>query len=340
MAVGRLLPRAYPCFTLKLSSLFCFCCCPLFFFLSKSKDWRKQALEEPGTLSAAVGALYSCNETVEADRIYVEAIRRKVLPDPASGATWAAAAARTAAANVRGVPGARTTPTPEESGYINTALSQTSDCSQSRGRREQTEDIRGQQDSRAGSRRSQERQRGGRRVERETAAEAGRGNTAVLWVDVRRAPVEVIPAVVTRVVQALKEVGAASDGLVVEWGGGRLIEGKDDSGAGIGRGAGTSSAERGGRSPRSAARAGRRQTLIELFAAVEPAIEVIESSTSRGQVRTKRTGERGETGGGDGRESVCHPWLEGVGSAHHRGELKTSCSKEKWCRMVYLRPMG
>lgn len=120
------------------------------------------------------------------------------------------------------------------------------------------------------------------------------GNKSVLWVNVRRAPVEVIPAVVRRVTLALKAVGHVSDGLIVEWAGGLEADGANDSGSiagsggtwgeGGGRGS-SSSVEGGGRSPRSAARAGRREMLLQAFAGVEPAIEVVEPSRCRGQVR-------------------------------------------------------
>ncbi|CAM9535650.1 unnamed protein product, partial [Ectocarpus fasciculatus] len=39
------------------------------------------ALEEPYMVSAAIGALSACGETSEADRIYADAIRRRILPD-------------------------------------------------------------------------------------------------------------------------------------------------------------------------------------------------------------------------------------------------------------------
>lgn len=68
------------------------------FILCIFQDWRIAALDEPTTVSAAVGALSACNEIVEADRTYADAIRRQILPDPADGKSWTAASSRAAAA--------------------------------------------------------------------------------------------------------------------------------------------------------------------------------------------------------------------------------------------------
>lgn len=108
----------------------------------------------------------------------------------------------------------------------------------------------------------------------------------LLWVDLRRAPVAVIPSAVRRVLKATEAVGKVSEGLVVQWAGGARGAGGEDAeddrdhgGGGRGRGWGG----RGGRG--KVASAGRRGTVLEAFARVEPALEVTEPSNSRGQVR-------------------------------------------------------
>lgn len=256
-------------------------------------------MEEPGTLSAAVGALYKCNETTEADRIYGDGIRRGILPNPASGPTWTAAAARAATAGASGVAAAMSNEDGRGwrgEGQSKFSLSSTGKVggrsgSNSTGNEEGLGDL--------GERKGGESPRSLAEEEGKEEAAGGvgllegceAGNPAVLWVDVRRAPVEVIPAVVRRVALALEAAGGVSDGLVVEWAGGLEADGDSDKGSigGVGGGGseerGGSRAELGGRSPRSAARAGRREMLLEAFAGVEPAIEVVEPSRCRGQVR-------------------------------------------------------
>lgn len=112
----------------------------------------------------------------------------------------------------------------------------------------------------------------------------GEQGKLLLWVDVRRAPVEIVSAVVRRVIEALNSVGSVSDGLVIEWGGGRWT--KDDDGSSI-----RWAARGGGPSGRSASRLGRRGQILAAFALVEPALEVTEPRRRRGQVSAcKRKG--------------------------------------------------
>ncbi|CAN0548069.1 unnamed protein product, partial [Ectocarpus sp. 12 AP-2014] len=67
-----------------------------------------------------------------------------------------------------------------------------------------------------------------------TAAEAGvvwGTDAPPLWVDLRKAPVAVIPSAVRRVVKAVEAVGGVTDGLVVQWAGARgASEAEDEEG--------------------------------------------------------------------------------------------------------------
>lgn len=193
------------------------------------QDWQTRALDDPATLSAAVGALSSCNRTSEADAIYSYAIQRRILPDPVTGGTWAAARARASAAR------------------------------------------RNQHVTRQA--------REGAFVWSGEARGPGTEKDKLLWVDVRRVPVELVPAAIRRVLGATRSVGSVCEGLVIEWGGGRWAEQDGGNTA-----SSAEDSERGVPSGRSASRAGRRENILTTLAQVEPLIDFKEPRNCRGQV--------------------------------------------------------
>eukprot|EP00903_Cladosiphon_okamuranus_P008706 g8340.t1 len=286
------------------------------------------ALDEPYTVSAAIGALSACGETSEADRIYLDAIQRKILPDPATGRTWATAAAAiagtaadAAAAADGGVSSAAASALPPSSGVAGGerqtrkgAAGGVGDRSgrgvakavPQRARRTSYRDSSSGPGGGAGvggvklaSSASQQQQQqlrdnnGSSRGDATAGAGAGRrarGETRgreedalLLWVDLRKAPVAVIPSAVRRVVKAVEAVGDASDGLVVQWVGARGAW--EEEGADNGGGGGVGRIQRARAKP---ATAGRRGTVLEAFGRVKPALAVTEPPTSRGQVRVEK----------------------------------------------------
>lgn len=232
------------------------------------------ALDEPSTMSAAVGALLACNETAEADRIYADAIRRGVLSNPVKGRTWTAAALR-----ARSATATATVVSPSESG----AMPLEEDRSGSLSGEATPSNIRDRErfDGGLGGR-----GKSGSRSRREAWSSAKDGlftgaggdeEDLLLWVDLRRSPVSVMPSAVRRIVQAMKNVGGFSEGLVVQWGGvQRSGDGEGDTAEGGGR-----VRNNGG----NAGRAGRRETVLAAFGCIKPPIKVTETSNKRGQVR-------------------------------------------------------
>ena len=289
--------------------------------LSK-QDWRTAALDEPSTVAAAVGALSACNETVEADRIYADAIERSILPDPVEGKTWTTAALQSSTAagsasatavavaaadddggadglkekgaKVGGRAGARV-------GVGAASVGRTSASAEAAWWDGDVEVEAGEEAGAGGARadgrgeRAQREPGGRERGRGEGMSEGGAGGMGrkvgraeggeLLWVDLRRTPVTVVPAAVRRVVRAMKAVGSVSDGLVVEWGGARGGAGGEEGsiGAGVGGGGGGGGGGWGGL--RKPGHAGRRGTVLEAFGRIEPALQVTEPSDSRGQVR-------------------------------------------------------
>lgn len=242
------------------------------------KDWRTRALDEPATLSAAVGALSACNETAEADRLYANAIRRGILLDPAAGGTWSVAAARAAAAST-----ASKATTDESAGASTETGVARAQAAGDRGCESvsQSEAVDAVDAADATGTAGVGKQSG------DAASVNTNTNTLLLWVDVRRVPVEIVSAVVRRVVRALAVVGGVSDGLVVEWGGGRWSEEDGYRSGDGGRGEGDRSDDvndGGGPNGGSAFAAGRRGNILKAFAGVEPPLEVTEPSGCRGQV--------------------------------------------------------
>lgn len=284
-------------------------------------------------MSAAIGALSACDETFEADRIYLDAIQRKILPDPATGRTWTTAAAAIAGTAVGAAAGggggggrvssAATSALPPSSGMAGrepqtregaaggagdrsggglaeavpqragrTSYRDTSSSGRGVGAgvggiklpssasQQQLRDYsdNGRDDATAMSAMAGARAEG--RARGETRGREGE-DALLLWVDLRKAPVAVIPSAVRRVVKAVEAVGHASDGLVVQWVGARGAgeEGADNGGGG-GGGIGRVQRTRG-----KPATAGRRGTVLEAFGRVKPALAVTEPPTSRGQVR-------------------------------------------------------
>lgn len=206
---------------------------------------------------------------MEADRLYADAIRQGILPDPAGGRTWTIAASRA----LRTPVSPSTTVTTDGRGATSRSRAARGDVSELAGG--YGGKIRGVGREDPGSEGD-----GGDGVSRGDGgygAGGGSRDAHLLWVDLRRAPVDVIPAAMRRVVQVLKAVSDGGDGLVVEWGGRRGSAGEEESGRGARRVRGLNSA-----------RAGRREAIIEAFGLVEPALEVAEPSSSRGQVRTAR----------------------------------------------------
>lgn len=315
---------------------------------------RTPALDEPYTVSAAIGALSACGEIAEADRIYVDAIRRRILPDPVKGRTWVAAAAAaagaasgTAAAAAALGSSAPASQSPTVSGAAARADGGRRTIGEEAagaavgggaGRRGTTKQGQGEvprrgsgaayRDSEGGSsgggagggggvaspysssaseRRPRETDGGwpetaaaagvGGAASAAAATEGGLGRTRgssgreeaalLLWVDLRKAPVAVIPSAVRRVLKAIKSVGDVSDGLVVQWVGARGAGDEEgaDHGGGSGGGSNGGRFGRDARSRGKAASAGRRGAVLEAFRRVTPALAVTEPSNSRGQVR-------------------------------------------------------
>ena len=286
-------------------------------------------------MSAAIGALSACGETAEADRIYLDAIQRKILPDPATGRTWATAAAAvagTAAAAAAGSAGGGASPLP--SSEVGGSERQTRGAAGAAGDRSDggmaeavpqrgggtttyrdrgsgrggVAGVGGVELSSAASQQLQDIGNGGAGVGAEGSEGGGRGrgrgrgatrgrgrekDALLLWVDLRRAPVAVIPSAVRRVVKAVEAVGDASDGLVVQWVGARG-EGEEE---GADNGGGDSGVGRVQRPRGKPATAGRRGTVLEAFGRVKPALAVTEPPTSRGQVRREEGGKVRDRGG-------------------------------------------
>ncbi|CAM9219017.1 unnamed protein product, partial [Scytosiphon promiscuus] len=198
------------------------------------------ALDEPYTVSAAIGALSGCGETAEADRIYLDAIKRRILPDPAAGRTWATAAAyasstTVAPASASGLVGPSSVSgmTAEGgAGREGTAGGRLAGGRQSRGQRDPVPRERGSGTAYRESSSGRGGRRGGSSVGAwDTQAGGVRAQQPppplLLWVDLRRAPVAVIPSAVRRVVKAAEAVGEVSEGLVVQWAGGARGAGEE-----------------------------------------------------------------------------------------------------------------
>lgn len=221
-------------------------------------------------MSAAVGALLTCNETAEADRIYADAIRRGVFPDPVEGRPWTAAALR-----ARSATAIATVDSPSQSGAIPLGGGgsgpmcdeTTPSNSRDRERSDGGLDGRGKSRREAWSSAKDELFKG----------TGGDEEDPLLWVDLRRSPVSVVPSAIRRIVQAIKNVGGFSEGLVIQWGGvQRSGDGEGDPAEGGGR-----ARNDGG----SAGHAGRRETVLAAFGCIKPPIKVTEPSNKRGQVR-------------------------------------------------------
>lgn len=235
-----------------------------------SQDWRVLALDEPSTMSAAVGALLACNETAEADRIYVDAIRRGVFPDPVEGRPWTAAAlrARSATAIATVVSPSQWGSMPLGDGGSGPMCDET-DPLNTRNRERSDGGLDGSGKSR--------REAWSSAKDELLKGTGGDEENPLLWVDLRRSPVSVVPSAVRRIVQAMKNVGGFSEGLVIQWGGAQKSgDGEGDTAEGGGR------ARNGGG---NAGHAGRRETVLAAFGCIKPPIKVTEPFNKRGQVR-------------------------------------------------------
>ena len=212
-----------------------------------------------------MGALSACNETVEADRLYVDAIRRGIFPDPAEGKTWTAAASRARSATAA-IP--RSPPLPVSRVEVaRGSLPDKTTARDSMGKHLASEGL-GDRDA-------------GGSVEstRVGAGGDGRGGLS-LWVDLRKVPIAVVPSAVRRVVQAMKNVGGFIDGLVVQWGGARRVGEREGEGEGTEDGGGRS--RNGGG---NVGHTGRRMSVLAAFGCIEPPLKLTEPPNKRGQVR-------------------------------------------------------